>query len=159
MTLNRNLWTTIRLVGRVEVWFTFRINSASPQAGLLSPQSAPVLLQGDYCPLLAVTWGRSCNTSRKFGQPPCPVWVGFLFCYVFNPWTLQNNLEASRTNKSSLARVAAFVGTLVAGYFREVWPMCLGGVRAYWPRLSRGGARYKGIPPPVGPPETSIIHN
>lgn len=60
------------------------------------------------------------------------VFPGFFF--FFNPWTLQDNMEASRSDDSSLARVAAFVGALVAGYFREAWPMCLGGVRAYWPR-------------------------
>lgn len=145
MTLNRTLQTTIKLVGWVEVWFTFRINSAGPEEGLLSPQSTTVFRRGDCGPLLAATWGKSCITSRKCGWPPCPVWVGFLFRFVLNPWTLLDNLEASRTNKSSLARVAAFVGTLVAGYFREAWPMCLGGVRAYWPRLSRGGHAVKGF--------------
>lgn len=145
MTLNRTLQTTIKLVGWVEVWFTFRINSARPGEGLLSPQSATVFRRGDCSPLLAANWGKSCITSRKCGWPPCPVWVGFLFRFVLNPWTLQYNLEASRTNKSSRARVAAFVGTLVAGYFREAWPMCLGGVCAYWPWLSRGGPAVKGF--------------
>lgn len=107
---------------------------------------------------------KSCNKSRKFARPAshCPVWVGFPGCFFFNPWTLQDNMEASRSDNSSLARVAAFVGALVAGYFREAWPMCLGGVRAYWPREQRG-ARCKGIPPPAGQPagpqETSIIQN
>lgn len=77
-----------------------------------------------------------------------------LFCFVlfclffFKPRTLQDNVEASSSGNPSLAQAAAFVSALVAGYFREAWPMCLGGVPAHWPG-GGGGARCKGIPPPA----------
>lgn len=81
---------------------------------------------------------RKARTYRKLAQPP-PVLLFF-----FKAWTLQDNVEASSSGSSSLAQVAAFVRALVAGYFREAWPMCLGGVPAHWPG-GVGGHTVKGF--------------
>lgn len=51
--------------------FTFRINPAGPSEGLVNPQSAPVLKEGDSGLLVAATWG-------NLGHRQLPSLPGFI---------------------------------------------------------------------------------
>lgn len=147
MTLNWTLWTTIKLSG-VGGGLIYLENKTQP-----APRNGCSVLTVHLCSdgeitVLCLLPPEEISQHKQEVLAGLPVQSGPGCCFLFwliNPWTLQDTVEASRTNKSSLARVAAFVDALLAGYFGEAWPMCLGGVRAYWPRWSRGGHAVKGF--------------